>query len=135
MIKSGDIVLFYWDGAAVAAQMNADFSGSMESRETSVKQSGKATESVPTRYSGTASLTCLFDDQATLGHKEIFDDWKAGAVKPAKLSSEIGGDYEIAANAYVSSYSESYPDQENIEISIDITFTGDITKTEIPVPV
>jgi hypothetical protein len=130
-IKPGDDILFYWDDEAVAAQTDGSFSGDMNNRETSNKQTGRATTSIPTRYSGTVSITALFDENATLDPQTIFNDWIAGKVKPGKLSSEKDGDYAIEGDAYISSYSENYPDQDNIELSIDVTFTGDISKNKI----
>jgi hypothetical protein len=124
-------VLFYWNDKAVAAQTDGSFSGDKDNRETTNKDSGNFKESVPTTSSGSASITAFFDDNATLTPEDLFEAWTNGDVETAKLSTEEDGDYAISGDAYISSYSENYPDHDNIEISLEVTFTGTISKEKI----
>lgn len=131
MIPAGTDVLVTWGGGAVAAQTNHDENWSADERETSTKQSGDYKESKSARKSGDLSLTFLFDNNATLGFLELFEDWKAGNIKELKVSTQNAGDYELACDAWINSLSRSYPDQDNQECSADFTFTGEPNYNEI----
>lgn len=131
MIPAGSDVLVLFGGQAVAGQTTNDENFTSDSRNKSTKDSGKFAESEPARRSGDLSLTLLFDDNATLGYLELFEDWKAGNTKELKVSTQEVGDYELVVNAWINGLSRSYPDQDNQECTVNFTFTGEPNYNEI----
>lgn len=131
MIPSGTEVLVLWGGSAISAQLSASENWNSDERNTSNKQSGDYKKSVAARRSGDLSLNFLFDDAASLGFLEVFEDWKSGTIKELKVSTQQVGDYELVCNAWISGLGREYPDQENQECTVEFTFDGEPNYNEI----
>lgn len=130
-IPAGETFLVYWKGNAFMAQLTAEFSSGRDSRDISHKQSGKFGESRPQRINSTISLTALLDDNASIDIVDIWDDYQSGDVEDLELSQEVNGGYEVSGKAYISNIGLNTPDQENTEVPIDFTFTGEHDIDEI----
>lgn len=131
MIRAGETYLFYWGGNAVAAQMNSDLTSQLGTRQTSNKQSGDYTETKGTRFEGSISLTLLFDDLATLDPIDLWDAHKLKTEEECKISTETIGDFEFIGTGRIDNWQGGFPDQENIEVSIEVTLTGSYDFEEI----
>lgn len=130
-IREGGIYLFYWGTEAVAAQMNTDLQSQLNSRNISHKQSGDHTETKGTRFEGSISLTLLFDDDSLLDPIDLWDAHKAKTEEDVKISTEETGDFEFTGTGRIDNWQGGFPDQENIEVSVEVTLTGDYDFSEI----
>lgn len=105
---------------AMGGQRDVTFDESTEEIDISSKDS-RAQRVLPGRYSSTLSLDSLYvyDDDCYLALKDAMRDGELILV-----ARQEDGVTEETADAVITSLSQSFPDQEEATISIDLTVDG-----------
>jgi predicted secreted protein len=118
-IEIGGVLLGYTKDASVSVSKNII--------DTSNKDSGAWSTSLGGRNSFTISGSALLRYDATKGAAEMFADIVAGTELAVKVTNSNTGDNEFAGTVIVNSWEISFPDDDVVEYSFEMTGTGAAT--------
>lgn len=124
---NGTGVKVFIDDVAIGYLRDGSDDVSSNMIDTSNKDDGKWATFLPGRNTGTISGSALMRFDATEGYTNLFADITAGTLVAIKVSNEVVGDNELVCNAYVSSLSRSFPDDDVVSYDFEFQVTGAIT--------
>ncbi len=122
----------YIGAAKVTHLTNVSLDVSMETRDTTTKDSAGYAEKLEGLRSWSGSADAFFAEDATYGEADIITLWAARTPVVIKvLSSEVVGDSRFTGTAYITGYSKSGGVEDNITYSLTLEGTGVLTREVI----
>tara|TARA_R110000851_G_scaffold220472_3_gene373261 strand:- start:651 stop:1064 length:414 start_codon:yes stop_codon:yes gene_type:complete len=115
------------DGVLLGYSKDASVALSKNILDTSNKDAGAWSTSLGGRNSFTISGSALLRYDATEGASQLFADVVAGTVLPVKVTNSNTGDNEFAGSVIVNSWEISFPDDDLVEFSFEMTGSGAAT--------
>ena len=133
-VNSGTLRQVYW-GASPAVISNAisgEWTTTMDTRETTNKDSGASKSFLPTRYSGQITGEYHFaEDASSNPFDTLWDDMIAGTARTVEWTTNVSGDIEYSASGYITSLAMSSPDADNETFTMTIQLTGAISSSTV----
>lgn len=130
-VRDGSLVKITIGGTEIGNLTTTSLNLSMSNRSTTTKDDARAETSLPTRYTGTASGSVLFDEAETYGFEEMYDAFIAGTIGTAVYTTGTSGDVEYSASAYYTEISLEDPDADNSAVNFTLQLTGALSKATI----
>jgi len=130
-INNGTIVSMTIGGTEINNLTTNSMSLTMGERQTSTKDDGGFDSFLPTRVSGTASGSILFDEAATYGYEEMWDAFIAGTVADLVYTTGVSAQKEYTTSAFFTELSREDPDSDNSSVSFSLRLTGTQVKGTI----
>lgn len=112
-------------GTAVTCLLNASFSGNMQLRDTTCKDSGSWTNGLPGRKGWEIGGSANFAYDAANGWAALWTAWTNGDEVRALWGTSVTGDIKYGGQGYITSLEGSADgNDENTEFSFTITGVG-----------
>jgi len=125
---NGSDMLIYRDGVALAHATSQGMSLSHSPRNTTSKDSGKATNRAPGQLDGSFSAEGLvvFDQSPSL--TELYDTYNQRLQVQIRFSTESSGDNYYQAQAYITSLDVDSGPNENVTYSAEFEVDGEVVQ-------
>lgn len=127
---NGTKVLVYVSATAIAGITDCAFDLQHSPREATSKDSANgSSDFLEGRTSWTGSANSLFAFDSVYGFQELFAAWKNRTKLTLKWATTDAGNYEYSGQAYITSLSPNFPDQETSTYSVEFQGTGEFSET------
>lgn len=126
IIDGTDVVLSI-AGTQVTALTSNGLEFTMNTRETSNKDSGTSATHLATKYTWSVSIEGLIRYDGTYSYEEILAAAQAGTAVAVIFGSLVSGNPQWSGNAIITGLSQSAPDADNNTFSATLLGTGDLT--------
>ena len=127
-IISGTLIGLYVAATKVAHLTANDFSISVQTRETTNKDTGGWDTFLASNGTWTMGGEGNFAEDAAYGYEDLYDVMVAKTAVTVMTSSEVTDDKTYSGSAIITSLERSHPDKENVTFSVTFQGTGALTK-------
>lgn len=129
--QNGTLISLYYDGVAIGHCTSHNFSISMETRDTTTKDSAGWSESGEGLRSAEFSVEGFFAEDGTVNFSDMFATINSRAKVTAKWSSGVTGDKAYTASSWLTGVELGASVEETMSFSGTLQVTGAVTESTV----
>lgn len=130
-IMNATLIAVYVGGTKISHATEGSISLSMDTRDTTTKDSSGNRELLESTKSWSMSAGAMYADDATQGVNALMTSWENRSTVTVKFSTEVSGDDYWEGSAHVTSVEVSGGVEDNVTYSVSFEGTGALTFAQV----